>query len=174
MNLQPNSIKYSYPITIYSNINIEVKELINKLVSDFYNNLPKEKIGDLEYTLNITYDTKIYKDYTTYIFYIDTYTGGAHSNNKVITFTYHKKERVYIKKIIGNNIEKLSNYIRNDLYKRKGFLKDMVEEGTTANLYNYKNFYYDEKGITFIFNPYQVAPYVYGFIEITVPYSLFE
>lgn len=170
MNLQPNSIKYSYPVSSYQNINDDIKIEIDKLISDFYNNLPNTKIQDVDYYLDISYKIKICGDYITYIFYISTYMGGAHPDNKALTLTYIKNKRVYTKDVIGNNIKKVSKYIQDNLLSREDYLKDMVFERTTNDLNNYKRFYFCDKGITFIFNPYQVAPYSFGFVEVIVPY----
>ena len=37
---------------------------------------------------------------------------------------------------------------------------------------NLRNFYLSEKGITFYYNIYEIAPYVMGPVEITLPYEI--
>ena len=48
----------------------------------------------------------------------------------------------------------------------------MIEEGTVSDYPNYRNFYYNDRGLVFIFEQYQVAPYSSGIIEVIVPYSI--
>ena len=53
-----------------------------------------------------------------------------------------------------------------------GSVSDMIEEGTVSDYPNYRNFYYNDRGLVFIFEQYQVAPYSSGIIEVIVPYSI--
>ena len=43
---------------------------------------------------------------------------------------------------------------------------------STGDLEPTENFYLSEKGITFYYNIYEIAPYVMGPVEITLPYEI--
>lgn len=49
--------------------------------------------------------------------------------------------------------------------------EDFVENSTTAEAGNLSNFYVDKDGVTFLFQPYQVAPYSEGMPEVTLSWS---
>lgn len=173
MNLQPNFIKYSYPTSSYENINDDIKKEIDKFISDFYNAIPNQEIDNVEYYLDISYKTKPYNDYITYILYVSTFIGGESSDNKVVTFTYKKNKRIYFKDIIGNNIEKVSSYIKSELLTINAYPNEIIEHITTNDFNNYRRFSLEEKGINIIFNPYLVN-YCSEIIELVVPYDIFE
>lgn len=46
---------------------------------------------------------------------------------------------------------------------------DWVAEGTAPIEDNYEQWYVDGELLVIVFNPYQVAPYVYGIIEVPIP-----
>lgn len=48
----------------------------------------------------------------------------------------------------------------------------LFEEGLKPIPKNYENFLMRPEGLYFVFNPYQVAPYVAGVQEVTVPYAV--
>ena len=45
---------------------------------------------------------------------------------------------------------------------------------TTGDLTPTENFYLGKEGITFHYNVYDIAPYVMGAIEITLPYEMMQ
>jgi len=47
----------------------------------------------------------------------------------------------------------------------------MLEKGTMATMDNYQEFLLQNKTLTIIFNPYQVAPHVVGRLEVNIPMS---
>lgn len=175
MDLQPFYVKYEYPMTGDIQIDNELQLNIDNQVNSFYKEVYQVIPTDIEYSLEITYDKKVYSDYVTYIIYNTFYLGGAHPNTTIQTFTYKNGKRIEINDLLNQKeLEKVSSFIANKLLKHEGSLKDMVEEGTFPIYDNFKNFYYTEKGIVFIFEQYQVAPYSSGIIEVLVPYSILK
>ncbi len=73
--------------------------------------------------------------------------------------------------LVKKNYQK-SNYVKKKLLSHPGSVSDMIEEGTVPDYQNYRNFYYNDRGLVFIFEQYQVAPYSSGIIEVIVPYSI--
>lgn len=172
MDLQPFYVKYEYPMTGNIQIDNELQMNIDNEIHHFYSKIDLVP-NDTQYSLEITYDKKIYKDYVTYIIYTTIYLGGAHPNTTIQTFTYKADKRIEITDILDFfQLKEISKYVKEDLLKHSGSLKDMIEEGTIPDYQNYRNFYYDNRGLVFIFEQYQVAPYSSGIIEVVVPYSV--
>lgn len=173
MNLQSFYVKYEYPMTGDIQIDNEIKLNIDNKVNHFYNEVELGLPNDLEYSLEITYDKKEYQNYITYILYTTVYLGGAHPNTNIETFTYENGKRIEIMDIVNQEqLHSISHYVKEELLQHPGSVSDMIEEGTIPDHQNYRNFYYTEKGITFLFEQYQVAPYSSGIIEVVVPHSI--
>lgn len=173
MNLQSFYVKYEYPMTGDIQIDNEIKMNIDNRLNNFYSEIELGIPNEQEYSLEITYDKKEYKEYVTYILYTTVYLGGAHPNTTIETFTYKNGKRIEIMDVISKEeLSKISNYVKKELLSHPGSVSDMIEEGTVPDYQNYRNFYYNDRGLVFIFEQYQVAPYSSGIIEVIVPYSI--
>jgi len=173
MNLQSFYVKYEYPMTGDIQIDNEIKMNIDNRLNNFYSEIELGIPNEQEYSLEITYDKKEYKEYVTYILYTTVYLGGAHPNTTIETFTYKNGKRIEIMDVISKEeLSKISNYVKKELLSHPGSVSDMIEEGTVSDYPNYRNFYYNDRGLVFIFEQYQVAPYSSGIIEVIVPYSI--
>ena len=76
----------------------------------------------------------------------------------------------------ANPLTQLSTFARQELMTRE-FVRDdpeWVEGGIAPIAENYQNTYISDEGLTVIFGAYQVAPYVAGPQEVTVPWSELE
>ena len=77
---------------------------------------------------------------------------------------------------VGEYQEALTDLLWNQLMAdNKATTRQEVEEmgyTSTGDLEPTENFYLSEKGITFYYNIYEIAPYVMGPVEITLPLSL--
>ena len=170
MNSQSFYVKYEYPMTGNATIDNEIKLSIDDKVKNFYQEIGPSQIDGIEYSLDITYDKKVYKNYETYIMYNTVYTGGAHPNTTIETFTYINGRKITIEDLFNKEqLQKIASYIYQKLMENPGSVEDMVKEGTLPDYDNFQDFYYNEKGIVFIFEQYQVAPYSSGIIEVLVP-----
>ena len=173
MNLQSFYVKYEYPMTGDIQIDNEIKMNIDNRLNNFYSEIELGTQNEQQYSLEITYDKKEYKEYVTYILYTTVYLGGAHPNTTIETFTYKNGKRIEIMDVISKEeLSKISNYVKKELLSHPGSVSDMIEEGTVSDYPNYRNFYYNDRGLVFIFEQYQVAPYSSGIIEVIVPYSI--
>ena len=173
MNLQSFYVKYEYPMTGDIQIDNEIKMNIDNRLNNFYSEIELGTQNEQEYSLELTYDKKEYKEYVTYILYTTVYLGGAHPNTTIETFTYKNGKRIEIMDVISKEeLSKISNYVKKELLSHPGSVSDMIEEGTVSDYPNYRNFYYNDRGLVFIFEQYQVAPYSSGIIEVIVPYSI--
>ncbi len=180
-------IRIYYPYTSYSVLNQEMEKFVQKQLQEFKQNMKKYPLTPLQfYTLDISYQTYIYKDYVTYVFEIFLDTGGAHPNTYIHSISYNRATDKIItidtlNKQYPNILNILSLESRKSLMKSKKLKevateerKNMIDEGTAPTLDNFRNFAFTENGLTIFFENYQVAPYVYGSFEVTIPYSILK
>lgn len=114
---------------------------------------------------------------------ISEYTGGAHGQERILTFNYDvkKQQEITIDDFIKKDpdfLEKLSKMTRVtllDKFMKSADLsadqidKEMLYSGTTPEKENFSLFTLSTNDkITFYFPEYQVAPYVFGSSEINV------
>lgn len=201
------SIDASYPEDVWDKegvMNQVVHYMANqkkdewKVGGDVYNE--EQKISKdfpdrpkMKYQLEIGYTATTSKKYSTrsYVFSVYEFTGGAHGNTAVATFTFDKNGQIKIEdlinfenendikltKLLGTKLEKLFgddvnlDMIRNGLglaFLRADNTFD-VEKCKCDGFFfpsNFQNFVVRDEGLKFIMGQYQVAPYVYGMPEV--------
>ncbi len=181
-NEHSNKIKIYYPITNYKNLNQEIEKQINYYIEEFESSLSSKDIQPNQYyTLNIDYEQYNYQKYISYVFYIETSTGGAHPNHDIWSITYDTKNQkiITIETLQNNNkniINELSTYTRENLNKNKKlseneYISDMLLTGTSPNKNNFENFAFSKNGLIIFFKRYQIAPYSFGNFTVTIPYN---
>lgn len=176
-----NKINIYFPITNYNLLDKEINNIIDTYIKEFKDAINEYKIQEnLYYTLYINYDEYTYKNYISFVFNIEMFTGGAHPNHFIITINYDtlNNEFINIDSLIDLNkniLNSLSKESRNILSSDKKFQinynKDMMYEGTLPNKENFKNFVLTENGLKILFNYYQIAPYYYGETIINIKYE---
>lgn len=100
--------------------------------------------------------------------------GAAHPNHWAHTFTSNGVSLQHLNDLSerpGALLVKVADYCQQALLKNPWANKKWIEEGAAAKAENYQNWVLTENGIRIIFDPYQVAPYVYGFQQIDIPAS---
>lgn len=178
-------IRAYYPYTAYEILNNQISSFIQKNIEDFKNDVKNSTIPKLQsYTLDIRYDTYSYKNFVSYVFYIFLDTGGAHPNTYIHTISFDKNKNtiITIDSLIEKNpklLEILSKESFEQLQNSEKFqngdfqnIQNMVIDGTKATANNFRNFAFSEKGFILFFENYQVAPYVYGGFQVTLPYFI--
>ncbi len=110
------------------------------------------------------------------------FTGGAHGGVSLTPFMYDDAGNSlrladlfidgapYLERIAQAVVPRL----KADLETNQIFNQEMFDDGTKAEEGNYMLFSLDGSSMTFYFNQYQVAPYVAGIREVTVPLSEFS
>ncbi len=176
-----NKINIYFPITNYDLLDKEINNIIDTYIKEFKDAINEYKIQEnLYYTLYINYDEYTYKNYISFVFNIEMFTGGAHPNHFITTINYDtlNNEFINIDSLIDLNkniLNSLSKESRNILSSDKKFQinynKDMMYEGTLPNKENFKNFVLTENGLKILFNYYQIAPYYYGETIINIKYE---
>lgn len=172
-----------YPYTSYELLNKTIEEKINAEISSLLDTIKEYGVRPNQYySLFINYDKYNYKNFLSYVFYISSYTGGAHPNNTIWTISYdiNTNKIIDINDLIkkeSNILNTLSSYSKSALKKDKRFndtssnIKKMIDEGTKPNIDNFKNFAFSNDGLIIFFEQYQVAPYSFGNFEVVIPYS---
>lgn len=107
------------------------------------------------------------------------YTGGAHGLSNTLLHVFDRKEN---KTLTMNDIfkpgyeQELRQALEEELRKQYDIPDNAPLNGDHGLLFDKrlaltKNFYLTGKGIGFIYNPYEVAPYVVGQIDLYIPFS---
>ncbi|WP_418987595.1 DUF3298 domain-containing protein [Bacteroides heparinolyticus] len=109
------------------------------------------------------------------------YTGGAHGIYMAtfLNMDLHTLSPVRLDDLFANDYkEALTDLLWNQLMadnkvKTRQELED-IGYATTGELAPTENFYLTPQGIAFYYNVYDIAPYVMGPIEITLPYEIMQ
>lgn len=189
------NINIKYPVEIRDvNNNIEkyIKSNLESIKSEWaldgelYKNeiklrrdFPERPIMKYEYSVSYERFESNSLNTVSYVFKSYAFTGGAHGNTALQTFTFNKNGLVTIEDLIDlqkDNDKKITNIIA---VKLKKVLADQYNEeimneglGLTGNntgfLYqsNLMRFVVLDEGIKFVFEQYQVAPYAAGNPEV--------
>ena len=157
-----NGIQVIYPRTKYKNLNQAMCEVVQNRIIEFMN-FAKEPIQEnFTYTFDISHDEYTYQDYLSIVFYISSYTGGAHPEHLV----FEKENLLSVlseesRKILSSN-PKITD-------------SNLLLTGTSPDISNYQIFAFVPTGIMIYFPEYQIAPYSSGAFKIVVPYTkIFE
>jgi hypothetical protein len=147
----------------------------------------------MQYSLNIDYTRheSVKLGTVSYVMQNYEFTGGAHGNTGLKTFTFNDDGIIDLSAVLTINETtsvNLANIIRNTLTQSLGDMSDegMIRDGldcayindsdtqicdASALAQNLQNFYITDTGITFIFGQYQVAAYAVGMPEVTLTWS---
>jgi hypothetical protein len=107
----------------------------------------------------------------------EIYSGGAHGSASVLNYVIDLKagKLLTVEDVFGDNINKLTVLILNELMKNYEVttLEVLNEIGffDAAAITPNDNFSVTEKGVTFLYNQYEIAPYVMGATVVLLPYN---
>ena len=99
----------------------------------------------------------------------DYYTGGAHENHDIKVGTLYCGKRLRLSDL--PELDKIEKLFQQALRSRKDFEK-IKNYNCGKEVKMTENFYIDEKGIHFIYEPYEIYCYAAGIIDILVPYKV--
>ncbi len=106
------------------------------------------------------------------------YTGGAHPNTYLAFYNFNKENgnQITLADIFGANFDAaLNKVIDTEFRKMKGLdATDNLQDkaGLFENKITYtNNFGIEKKGITFYYNAYDIAAYVYGPTDLFIPWE---
>lgn len=141
---------------------------------EFYENSEDEDVHFPQYSLTATVK-KVYNNhlYVTFTTEGNVYTGGAHGMPCKI---YYTLDRTTGKRYLRSDLfpesvsAKLANIVRRNMLSSGEYTKDNFDD---PNFGLPKNEYIglSKEGITFIYEPYEIACYALGMPETTVPWQ---
>ncbi len=105
----------------------------------------------------------------TFISDLEEYTGGAHGNKAIF---YHNLHRTSGEKLALNDL-----YDADEQTLIGNMLSASIDSTRvlfSPNFYPNNNFILSKDSITFLFNPYEIAPYSEGVIQLTLPRDIKE
>ena len=132
-----------------------------------------------EYHYIITTDVNNgHKGVTVYHINLDYYEGGAHGINQHLTMNFDKEtgRPLSLADIFVAGYEsQLNEVLLKALYEKTSTknLRELHDKGYlySMDMFPSENFVLDDGTITFIYNPYEIAPYAAGCTELTIPYG---
>lgn len=165
-------------------INSVLKTEIEKNIADFIKGVDDVQVfeGAATSSFSLNFESALSgpKILSIRMNYSEYSAGAAHPISYVHPFNYLLNEQKKIEKLsdvftdVSSTLSILSTLSRNDLKKQFGddyeFMKDSIENGTAIKEENFQNFLFEKENFVIIFNPYQVAPYAAGILEVKIPY----
>ena len=113
-----------------------------------------------------------------YLATIDYYEGGAHGINQQITMNFEAKtgRQLTLADIFATGYEQpLKTVLLKALKAKTGCnsLSALHDKGYlySMDIFPSENFILSEEAITFIYNPYEIAPYAMGSTELIIPFG---
>jgi hypothetical protein len=165
---------------------VKLKQKEWKTGGDLYNEEQKLKVQypdrpSVKYELNIQYDKyeSQSKGTVSYVFKMYEFTGGAHGNTGLSTYTYDDKGLIYADKFLNlndDNSRALTSLLKEKLIAslKDLYNPEMLNSGLSDIYKNFDNFVVLDEGIKFIFGQYQVAPYAAGQPEVLMGWEELE
>ena len=109
------------------------------------------------------------------------YTGGAHGSNfrQFVNYNLQTGEQIDEEQLFAENYqEPLTQLLLQYMVEQNdeiALIQDLHEAGYNVDdIHPNDNFYLAEEGITYVFNPYDIAPYALGETEILIPWSALQ
>jgi len=178
------TIDVTYPVTKDVAINDKFKAFAQDQIAQFKDDtawvtdpaIESSSKGSL--SLMISYSEERSAIAQNYIFTIATYTGGAHGLQATHTFAFDERGApITFQDLFSNpdvGLKAVATFVQKELTEKKISDAQWIKDGAMAIPENYQTFVVGDTGVTFIFDPYQVAPYAAGLQSILVPYSVFK
>ena len=175
----------------YVDITAAVDSFVNVNASSYKNDmlplyredkLDIDKKPIYEYVANIKTRTEDGREGVV-TYFIDTYNfqGGAHGLNQLLTLNFDKttgKTLTLEDVLVPGYKVKLNNLLQKALLKKANCkdIDELHDKGYlfSMEMYPSNNYVLGKEGITFIYNPYEIAPYALGRIELTISYDDME
>ena len=182
-----NSITYPVATTTNHNLCTGIKKIVEKYLIEFKKGSAKEEVistlKEMPETL-LSYESQLnIRVYSltknTFTLSVSSYIfeGGAHGNHNLSYFNYSIKplKEIGLNDILKQNYSKElkkiaekayrdeNNYMPNENLEKLGWFKN---EFVLSN-----NYAFTDKGIDFLYNPYEIKPFSEGTTEFSIPYS---
>ncbi len=126
--------------------------------------------------------TQLNNRYLSFAINIYYFTGGAHGNEEIHAFNYDmaRKKEININDFLGYSQEALKaiskisaqdvlSQLQSMGWKKVDSIKEMVNQGTSPVLENFRNFNFNSYSLIIYFQRYQVAPGAAGSLTVRIP-----
>jgi len=119
-----------------------------------------------DFSYNVEY---VGNGFVSYYCRADYYTGGAHENHDIKVGTLYRGKELRLADL--PELDKIEKLFQQALRSRKDF-EGIKTYNCGKEVKMTENFYIDEKGIHFVYEPYEIHWYGAGIIDIFVPYKV--
>ncbi len=117
--------------------------------------------------------------FLSYQFKVYSYMGGAHGNTSIVNrvFDMHEQQPLTLANIFTDeNLLEVGNLLRMALAKQNQFetIDELVQSGiffSASDIEPNDNFLLDDNGLTWIYDPYEIAPYAYGPVTVVLSWK---
>jgi hypothetical protein len=196
-NLEYLTTKIEYPeFASYPDLNKRIKNSVESEWKSFrnYSQSGWNEINALNndtgktyppFEYNTTFTVNVSGNIISLLLNSYVFSGGAHGNTTLIALNYNTETQKYlnITEVSGMTYNQLSEICRQDLYKKLidnnpdvnsaseiTDMKEMINSGAFPQAGNFEIFTVKGKKLTVYFEPYSVAPYVYGiqYVDISL------
>jgi hypothetical protein len=156
------------------------EDLFDKVKGDYFNEAEPQSGAPRDWSYMEVFEGEVYPTVLVVSKKLYAYTGGAHGQNEKTFFVLDTKLglQVFLNDILSSGAkallqERIEETLREDYglapgasLRAAGFLED---SGGVP-----ENFFLSSDGLGFCWNPYEIAPYAMGVIEIVLPYDHIE
>jgi len=107
---------------------------------------------------------------------MSSYTGGAHGSSLTNYYNIDLKNGkiLHEQDVFAADSTQLANLIKEYVKQSKNTTHDPVTILDENDVNPNGNFYFDKKGVVYVYNQYEIAPYSDGTIEVVIPYDKIE
>ena len=128
------------------------------------------RAATMSWSRGYRYNVLYVKDgFVSFYYEEDFYTGGAHNNYIIKVGTLYCGKRLRLADL--PELDKIKKLFDQALKSRKDF-ESIKDYNFGKEVKMTENFYIDEKGIHFIYSPYEIHCFAAGIIDILVPYKV--
>ncbi len=162
-------------------IDLLIKKYIDETQKSFLNELSEDEDTPADAPgkthLNVIYSV-LYNAKTALSIRFDVsiyHRGAAHPLNTIVINNFLKTEPIKLADLFlpqADYLPVIAAYCKKIITSKKISDSKWIEEGTKVNSDNYSVWYFTDKGISVVFNTYQVAAYVYGEQIVAIPLAL--
>lgn len=177
------AINVVYPKTASDSVTMYFKSFVDEAIKQFKDDTSwvadqPDSAQAQALSMDITYNSTQALNVQTYVFSVNQYTGGAHGMQVRKTFSFNKEGQLLtIGNVFSNGMTGLTTFsklVQKELLAREGVTADWVADGAAPTEENYHSFILKDDSITILFDPYQVAPYSTGTVDIAIPLKSFS
>ena len=155
-------------------------EILSKHFLKEYESFRKKQKSELPYQFELNGKVLLNRSgIMTLGVYTTNYTGGAHGSNRTeyLVFDTESGKRLRVKDVFVKGFEKRLNQLIDTRFRRMmGLTKTERLDSEKGTLFKNsiqfnQNFALTNKGVSFLYNEYEIAAYVYGQTEVDLSYK---